>query len=148
MSVLRRATVRLAGFLRKSSREREMADEFESHFSLHIEDSIRSRMTEAEAYRQAVLMFGGIDSVKEELREMSTTLWLEVTLRDLQYGCAACAAIPGSPSPRFCPWLWASAPASRSSQWPTVFCCGHCRLGAGPGSDGGERTPASVPTTM
>ncbi|HEV3200416.1 MAG TPA: ABC transporter permease [Bryobacteraceae bacterium] len=95
MRTLRRMLVRLAGHFRKSHREREMADEFESHFQMHVDDNLRAGMSPAEAQRQAALKFGGVQSAREEVREMSTTMWLETTLRDIQYALRGLRHNPG-----------------------------------------------------
>ena len=95
MRTLRRLLVRLAGLFRKSYREREIAEEFESHLQMHIDDNLRAGMSAAEARRQATLKFGGAESAKEAIREMSTTMWIETTLRDVQYALRGLCRNPG-----------------------------------------------------
>ena len=95
MGTLRRTLARIAGHFRKSRREREMADELTSHFQMHIQDNLRAGMTAEEARREAVLKFGSVEAAKEELRDMSTTLWVETTLRDLQYALRGLRRNPG-----------------------------------------------------
>ena len=95
MRTLRRAFLRLAGHFRKPYREREMADEFESHFQMHIEDNLRAGMSAGEAHRQAALKFGGVAYAQEEVREMSTIMWLETTFRDVQYAVRGLRRNPG-----------------------------------------------------
>jgi hypothetical protein len=95
MRKLRRAFLRLAGHFRKPYREREMADEFESHFQMHIEDNLRAGMSAGEAHRQAALKFGGVAYAQEEVREMSTIMWLETTFRDVQYAVRGLRRNPG-----------------------------------------------------
>ena len=97
MGTLRRTLARMAGHFRKSRREREMADELASHFQMHIQDNLRAGMTAEEARREAVLKFGSVEAAKEELRDMSTTLWVETTLR----GPPVRPAGP-APEPRLC----------------------------------------------
>src|SRR5262245_65415390 len=60
--------VRLAGFFRKPWRERDMAEEFESHFQMHVDDYLQAGMSLAEAQRKAALKFGSVDSAKEGIR--------------------------------------------------------------------------------
>ncbi|HLK65640.1 MAG TPA: ABC transporter permease [Bryobacteraceae bacterium] len=95
MRKLRAALVRLLGSIRKSQREREMADEFESHLQMHVEDNLRAGMPPDEARRAAVLKFGGVEFAKEAVRDMSTTMWLEITLRDVQYALRGLIRNPG-----------------------------------------------------
>ena len=72
-----------------------MADEFESHFQMHIEDNLRAGMSAGEAHRQAALKFGGVAYAQEEVREMSTIMWLETTFRDVQYAVRGLRRNPG-----------------------------------------------------
>jgi hypothetical protein len=69
MTDLRRILIRFVGLLRKEQRERELAEEFESHFAMHVEDNLRRGMSAAQAWREARLRFGSIDSAKELMRE-------------------------------------------------------------------------------
>jgi putative ABC transport system permease protein len=92
---LRRILLRLAGLFRKSQNEREMAAELAAHFEMHVDDNLRAGMPQAEARRLAALKFGSVDSAKEEMRQMSTTMWLETTLRDLQYAWRGLLRDPG-----------------------------------------------------
>ena len=61
--------LRLLGTFAHSRRERELADELASHLQLHIDDNIRAGMPPAEARRQALLKFGGLEAIKEQHRD-------------------------------------------------------------------------------
>jgi macrolide transport system ATP-binding/permease protein len=58
MRPLRAWVQRVAGILSGSRRERELAEELESHLQLHIDDNIRAGMPPPEARRQALIKFG------------------------------------------------------------------------------------------
>ncbi|MDR3700579.1 MAG: ABC transporter permease [Candidatus Sulfopaludibacter sp.] len=92
---MRRIFARLAGHFRRSHRERDMAGELASHFQMHIDDNLRAGMSPKEARRQAALKFGSLEATKEELRDMSTTLWLETTIRDVRYALRGLRRNPG-----------------------------------------------------
>jgi putative ABC transport system permease protein len=77
--------VRLAGCFGRSRREREWAAEFESHLEMHIADNLRAGMSPEEARRRALVASGGIESVKESLRDQAGFAWLDTTLRDIRY---------------------------------------------------------------
>ena len=85
MRALRAFLIRLGGWWGRDRREREMNEEIEAHFQMHVEDNQRAGMSAAEARRQAVLKFGGIESAKESLRGRWTVAFLETTWQDLKY---------------------------------------------------------------
>jgi putative ABC transport system permease protein len=87
--------IRLAGLFRKGRQERELAEEFESHFRMHVEENLRRAMSASEAQREARLKFGGIDSAKERMREGSTIMTLETTWQDLRYAIRGMRGNPG-----------------------------------------------------
>ena len=69
MNRIRAFLVRLGGLLRRDRDEQEMNAEIESHLQLHIDDNVRAGMSPTEARRDAVLKLGGIESVKEAMRD-------------------------------------------------------------------------------
>ena len=85
MKTLWRWLSRANGLFRKSSREREMAQEFESHLEMHVEDNIRAGMSPEQARREALVKFGGMEVARESVRETARPLWIESTLRDARY---------------------------------------------------------------
>lgn len=85
MSRLRAFFVRLGGSLRRARAEQELNDEIESHLQLHIDDNVRAGMTPAEARRNAVLKLGGIEAVKEAMRDRGRLPWLEHIARDVRF---------------------------------------------------------------
>jgi putative ABC transport system permease protein len=86
---------RLAGLFGKAQREREMAEEFESHLQMHIDDNIRAGMSSDQARREALLKFGGMETAKESVRETSRLLWVETALQDLRYAVRGLWLNPG-----------------------------------------------------
>jgi hypothetical protein len=95
MGNLRRFLIRLAGLFHKGRQEREMAEEFESHFQMHVEENLRRGMDAAQAWREARLKFGGIHQTKESMREGATIMALETTWRDLRYAIRGLRGNPG-----------------------------------------------------
>jgi putative ABC transport system permease protein len=69
----------------KDRRERELAQEMESHLQMHIEDNLRAGMSAAEARRNALIKLGGIEQTKESYRDRRSLPWLEVLLQDLRF---------------------------------------------------------------
>jgi putative ABC transport system permease protein len=82
---LRAWVVRLGGLFNKERRDRELAEELESHLRMQAEDNLRSGMTPEEARRQAVIKLGGLEAAKEEYRERRGVPAVENVIRDLRY---------------------------------------------------------------
>ncbi|HEU4715040.1 MAG TPA: ABC transporter permease [Pyrinomonadaceae bacterium] len=76
---------RLKGLFAKDARERELADEIESHLQMHIDDNIRAGMSPSEARRVAVMKLGGVDQTKEAYRDRATIPFLESVVQDLRF---------------------------------------------------------------
>jgi hypothetical protein len=85
MRKLRAAWVRLGGWWGREGRERELREELEAHFQMHVEDNLRAGMSAAEARREAALRFGSVDAAKESVRSGWTVEFLETTRQDLVY---------------------------------------------------------------
>ena len=66
-------------------RERELADEIDSHLQMHIDDNLRAGMSAVEARRSAILTLGGVEMTKQAYREQSTLPFVETVLQDLRF---------------------------------------------------------------
>ncbi len=95
MARTRGLLVRLSGLFRKRRQEQELADEFASHFEMHVADNLRRGMTAEQALRDARLKFGGIESAKEQMREASTVAVLETAWQDVRYAARGLGKNPG-----------------------------------------------------
>jgi hypothetical protein len=82
---LRGLAMRLAGWLSKEKRDRELAEEMESHLQMHIDDNLRAGMSEAEARRHALIKLGGIAQTQEAVRRRRGLPLLEDLWQDLRY---------------------------------------------------------------
>ena len=87
--------VRLAGLFNKGRREREMAEELESHLRMHIDDNLRAGLDAAEARRQALIKLGGLEQVKESYRDRGGLPAIETLIGDLRYGARMLLKQPG-----------------------------------------------------
>src|SRR4051794_19319427 len=76
----------LSGSFNRERRDRDLAEELESHLALHVEDNLRAGMTPEEARRDALLKLGGVESVKEQVRDRRGLPVLEHLARDLRFG--------------------------------------------------------------
>ena len=85
MRQLRAWLFRFKGLFLKDARDREFADELESHLQMHIDDNISAGMSPAEARRVAVMKLGGVDQTKEAYRDRATIPFLESVVQDLRF---------------------------------------------------------------
>jgi putative ABC transport system permease protein len=76
---------RFRRLFRKSRAENDLDRELHFHVEKQIADNIAAGMSPAEARRRAQLEFGGIEAVKEEVRESRWEIHLENLARDFHY---------------------------------------------------------------
>jgi macrolide transport system ATP-binding/permease protein len=95
MKTLRAWILRMTGVFPNPRRQREMADEIESHVQMHTEDNLRSGMNREQARREAILKLGGVESTKQAYRERNTLPFIETFLQDLRFAVRQHAKNPG-----------------------------------------------------
>jgi predicted permease len=92
---LRAWVVRLGGLFNKERRDRELAEELESHLLMQTEDNLRLGMSPEEARRRAAIKLGGAEAAKEEYRSRRGVPAVENLLRNLRYALRALRRSPG-----------------------------------------------------
>jgi len=79
---------RLTGWLRSLRHRRDLDgpldEELRFHIDAQIEKNLRAGMLPAEARRQALLRFGGVQRAREETRDQVAGAWLEGAWQDLK----------------------------------------------------------------
>src|SRR5215831_8525016 len=92
---LRGWLMRLSGLFHGNRREREFAEELESHLAMHIEDNLCAGMSPEEARRVALVKLGGVTQVQELHLEQRGLPALETLFHDLRFGARMLFKNPG-----------------------------------------------------
>jgi predicted permease len=74
---------------------REIDDELRFHIEQQTQAYIAAGMTPQEAHRQAILVFGGVESAREQSHEQRPSFTLETILQDLRYAIRMFSRNPG-----------------------------------------------------
>jgi putative ABC transport system permease protein len=85
----------LAGLVGRDERDRELAEELETHLQMQIDDNLRTGMNPREARRQALVKLGGVTQTKEECRRQRGFPMIQDLWQDLRYGVRILAKQPG-----------------------------------------------------
>lgn len=75
----------LRNLLHKQGEERELDEEVRAHEQLLVDENIQAGMNPQEARRQARLEIGGVEQVKEQVREIRVGHLLETLFQDVRY---------------------------------------------------------------
>src|SRR6266404_7877490 len=86
---------RLAALFRRRRLGNDLDDEFRSHLEMSIDLNLRKGMTPADARREALRSFGGLEQTKELYREQRGLPMIETTLQDLRFGLRMLRRTPG-----------------------------------------------------
>ena len=95
MSTLRGLLARALGLLRRTRRERELADEFESHMQHQVDANLRAGLGADEARRAALVKLGGLESAKEAYRDQAGVPIVEHAAQDMRFALRQLARNPG-----------------------------------------------------
>jgi putative ABC transport system permease protein len=80
---------------RRNQREHDLDDEIRGTFELLVAEKIQTGLTPEEARRTAALELGGVEQVKEQVRDAKGGVLLESTLQDLRYAARTLRSSPG-----------------------------------------------------
>src|SRR5262245_40652204 len=77
---------RLRAIFRRDAVERELEEELALHLEHEIDTRVAAGMPRAEAVRQARLVLGGVEQIKEAHRDARGIGFIETAARDVRYG--------------------------------------------------------------
>ncbi|PYQ50703.1 MAG: hypothetical protein DMF78_14995, partial [Acidobacteria bacterium] len=86
MRPLRALWARVLGLFDRDRREREFAEELESHLEMHVEDNLRAGMTREDARRAALIKLGGVEQTREIYRDRRGLPLVDMLTQDLRLG--------------------------------------------------------------
>ena len=85
----------LSSIFRRSYKEQELSEELQFHLERQIEQNLAAGMPPEEARHAALRLFGGVQQVKEECRDMRRVNYVENFLQDVRYGVRQLRRSPG-----------------------------------------------------
>ena len=94
MSIRSDLVARLRALFFRSSEEHELEEELRSHLEMEAEHQRRSGLSEEEARRRSHIALGGVDPVKEEVRDARGTRLVEDLVKDFGYTIRTLARSP------------------------------------------------------
>jgi predicted permease len=86
---------RLRGLFFKAREDADMDDELRDHLEMEVLANQRRGMSSEEARRQAAISFGGMDRVREEVRDARGLALFEQSIGDISYALRALRRQPG-----------------------------------------------------
>jgi len=95
MRRLRALWARVLGLFDRDRREREFAEELESHLEMHVQDNVRAGMTPEEARRAALMKLGGVEQTREFYRDRRGLPMVDMLMQDVRLGLRMMRRSPG-----------------------------------------------------
>ena len=95
MRWLSRFTSLFRNLSHQQKNEQELDQEVSSYLDLLTEEKIRGGIAPEAARRAARLELGGVEQVKEQVRDVRAGIWLETVLQDVRYGGRVLRNNPG-----------------------------------------------------
>ncbi|MBK1878018.1 ABC transporter permease [Pelagicoccus mobilis] len=95
MGLFRTLSYRIRALARKAHLDREADEEMRFHIEMLAADYEKAGLPKHEALRQAKIDFGGLERMKENLRDARGVLWIETIMRDISLTLRQLRKSPG-----------------------------------------------------
>lgn len=95
MTTLHQLVLRFLALFRRDQLDSELHDEMSAHLDLAMEEQLKSGMSPEQAYRQALIDFGGRQQAKENHRDARSLPMIETLMQDLRYTFRTLRKDPG-----------------------------------------------------
>jgi predicted permease len=95
MAWIRGVSERLRALFQKGAEEAELEEELRFHLNKEIEKNLRDGMSHGDARRAAYLRFGGVERMKEQVRDARGVRPLEDFFTDVRYAVRTLSKSPG-----------------------------------------------------
>src|SRR5690349_5286648 len=95
MPFLSRLSSLARNLFRPARVEQDLDDEVHAHLVMLADEKIRAGADPETARRESILESGGVEQLKEHVRDARTGRWLESLFQDLRYGLRTLSRDPG-----------------------------------------------------
>jgi hypothetical protein len=92
--VIRRLRALWNNVFRREQLDRELDEELQAYLELVSAEKMREGVSPEEAYRDARRNTGGVEQIKESVRDVRVGVWLDTLVQDLRYGVRTLAKNP------------------------------------------------------
>src|SRR2546425_7947431 len=95
MTLLSRIRNLASNLFHRNRVERELDDEMRAHLAMLVDEKITTGLSPEQARRSALIEFGGVDQVKEQVRDVRMGARIEQVWMDVRYAARMLRKNPG-----------------------------------------------------
>lgn len=95
MSLLTKGKALWSAVFRRSQQEEKLRGELDAYLEMVVKEKLKRGVSSAEAWREARIEFGGVEQVKEKVREIRMGKLFEDMWQDIRYGLHSLRKNPG-----------------------------------------------------